>query len=86
MISGDVPKFLKIDSLPRTLCLELIESVLSNHYNLFFKVKDLFSRDSRHSYPMLASRTTNMLAGDFVPDVDQNLFGQERLPHSCAYP
>lgn len=41
MTAGEAPRFLKTTSLPRTFGLELIESVLTNHHQLFKCYPDL---------------------------------------------
>ena len=38
LANAEKPHFLKLGSLPKTFALELIESVLTNHYELFRKV------------------------------------------------
>lgn len=42
LANSEKPRFLKINSLPKTFALELIESVLTNYHDLFRRVCILF--------------------------------------------
>lgn len=38
LANSEKPKFLRLESLPKTFAMELIESTLTNYHNLFYKV------------------------------------------------
>jgi hypothetical protein len=41
LANSERPKYLQLDSLPKTFALELIESVVTNYHNLFRQVSCL---------------------------------------------
>lgn len=83
LLTGAEPPVLlsKLRSLPKTLGLELLESVLTNHSLLFRKVSMTFwifvAKDS-------VRRIGICLERDTVPSVDQMLHGQKRLSYLYA--
>lgn len=42
LANTESPRFLKLDSLPKTFSLELIESVLTNYHELFRQASQVF--------------------------------------------
>ncbi|KAI0264313.1 guanine nucleotide exchange factor in Golgi transport N-terminal-domain-containing protein [Russula aff. rugulosa BPL654] len=50
---GEHPQFLQLDYLHKTFALELIESVLTNHHELFRKHSELLMLLQHHIFPLL---------------------------------
>ncbi|TDL18222.1 hypothetical protein BD410DRAFT_900985 [Rickenella mellea] len=53
LANAERPHFLKLDSLPKTFALELIESVLTNYHELFRKHNELLALLQHHLCPLL---------------------------------
>jgi hypothetical protein len=72
LVNGEQPSFLKLQSLPRTFGLELIESVLSDFSNVFITVSFL---------PNSLLRVTNIIAHNAISSSIPNYYTS--FAHCC---
>jgi hypothetical protein len=61
LVDGEKPKFLKLESLHKTLALELIESVLTNHDRLFRKASVQWCSQKQHLHILLQHKELLLL-------------------------
>ena len=83
LVNSDKPRFLKLQSLPKTFGLELVESVLTNYHALFRNVSVYHYHQLRSSLTSTstASRISHCTSTSLVSDVAQVFVGAASVPH-----